>query len=377
MKNYYSILLYLFVAFSSVFISCGENEENEDMGRYRIIVASMGGGKAMISQCNGTMDFVLKGSRVEVVAIPDDGYAFAGWCMGNSTEFVSTEPVFTFVATKNTTLTAMFTKLSNITICSAGNGRVSFTNGNLNSIAVLSGTEVTVVAIPDEGFLFSGWFVGDEPVSTDTKYTFVAMGDIVLTAMFWQLDANGHDYVDLGLPSGLLWATCNVGAVTPYEDGCYYAWGETEEKDNYSWSTYKWCKGSSSTMTKYCTNSGYGKVDNKTVLEPEDDVAHVRWGGSWRMPTEAELDELRSNCIWTSKGRVYEVKSKINGNCIFLPTSGCRKGTEIYSRGSEGNCWSSSLGSYSGSAYNLYFFAGSPGVDDYDRCEGRTVRPVI
>ena len=89
----------------------------------------------------------------------------------------------------------------------------------------------------------------------------------------------GHEYVDLGFPSGLKWATCNVGANNPWEYGGYYAWGETEEKSNYDWSTYKWCNGSKDTMTKYCTDSSYGTVDNKTVLEPEDDVAHVKWGG--------------------------------------------------------------------------------------------------
>ena len=103
---------------------------------------------------------------------------------------------------------------------------------------------------------------------------------------------NGHEYVDLGLPSRIKWATCNVGATTPEEYGDYFAWGETEPKDNYDWSTYKWCNESNATMTKYCTDSSYGTVDNKTVLELEDDAAYVNWGGNWRMPTKAELDEL-------------------------------------------------------------------------------------
>ena len=91
---------------------------------------------------------------------------------------------------------------------------------------------------------------------------------------------NGHEYVDLGLPSGTKWATCNVGASSPEDYGEYYAWGETETKSTYDWRTYKWCKGSNDTMTKYCTSSSSGTVDNKTVLDPEDDVAHVKWGGS-------------------------------------------------------------------------------------------------
>ena len=130
-----------------------------------------------------------------------------------------------------------------------------------------------------------------------------------------------HEYVDLGL--SVKWATCNMGASSPEEYGDYYAWGETETKSTYDWNTYKWCKGSENTLTKYCTDSDYGTVDNKTVLDPEDDVAHVKWGGNWRMPTDAEIEELRENCIWkwtTQNGKNgYKVTSKKNGNSIFLP----------------------------------------------------------
>ena len=109
---------------------------------------------------------------------------------------------------------------------------------------------------------------------------------------------NGHDWVDLGLPSGLKWAVCNVGADSPEGYGFYFAWGETETKSRYSWNTYKWCNGSYYTQTKYCTNSSYGTVDNKTTLDLSDDAARANWGGSWRMPTKAEQDELRNNCTW-------------------------------------------------------------------------------
>ena len=88
---------------------------------------------------------------------------------------------------------------------------------------------------------------------------------------------DGHEYVDLGLPSGLLWATCNVGATKPEEYGDYFAWGETEPKSTYNWSTYKYCNGSSTSLTNYCTNSSYGTVDNKTILEAADDAAHTNY----------------------------------------------------------------------------------------------------
>ena len=129
--------------------------------------------------------------------------------------------------------------------------------------------------------------------------------------------------IDLGLPSGIKWASYNVGATVPEEYGGYYAWGETEEKSNYEWSTYKYCNGSYTSLTKYCTSSSYGTVDNKTILEPEDDVAHVKWGGSWRMSTLDEIKELDNNGTWTwstlNGVNGYRVTGP-NGNSIIPPT---------------------------------------------------------
>ena len=188
-----------------------------------------------------------------------------------------------------------------------------------------------------------------------------------------------YEAVDLGLPSGLKWATCNVGATTPEEYGGYYAWGEIEEKANCAWNTYKWCNGSN-TMTKYCTNSSSGTIDNKIVLDPEDDVAHVKWGGNWRMPTSAEQYELLENCTWqwTSVNGVngYKVTGP-NGNSIFLPAAGCRYGSDVIDRGSDGIYWSSSLGSGDGSdAYLLYFNDGHYDWSYNYRYYGQSVRPV-
>ena len=189
-----------------------------------------------------------------------------------------------------------------------------------------------------------------------------------------------YEAIDLGLPSGVKWATCNVGATKPEEYGGYYAWGEIEEKDDYSWNTYRWCNGTYDSMTKYCTSASNGTVDNKTVLEPEDDVAHVKWGGSWRMPTKAEQDELRNNCTWTWKTlngvNGYEVTGP-NGNSIFLPAAAYRIGSDVYYRGYNGNYWSGSLFSdYSECAYYLGFSDSSYDWYGHDRCVGRSVRPV-
>lgn len=209
---------------------------------------------------------------------------------------------------------------------------------------------------------------------------------------------NGHEYVDLGLPSGLKWATCNVGASKSEEYGDYFAWGETEpyyteghsqdspcsnwktNKTGYNWASYNWCNGSSSTQTKYCTSSSYGTVDNKTVLDLADDAAHVNWGGEWRMPTKEEQDELRTKCTWTwgSQNGVngYTVVGP-NGNSLFLPAAGYRLNSVLYDVGSYGYYGSSSLSSsYSNNAYVLYLYS-SDVLSDYNgRRSGQSVRPV-
>ena len=111
-----------------------------------------------------------------------------------------------------------------------------------------------------------------------------------------------HEWVDLDLPSGTLWATCNVGADRPGDFGDYFAWGETTPKQSYSWENYKWCYGYSSTLIKYCTNSSFGYngfVDNKNELDPEDDAAYANWGPSWRMPTYDQAARLYEVLAWS------------------------------------------------------------------------------
>ena len=190
---------------------------------------------------------------------------------------------------------------------------------------------------------------------------------------------NGHVYVDLGL--SVKWATCNVGASSPEEYGDYYAWGETETKSTYDWASYDLADGYDDELKKYCTDSRYGTADNKTVLESSDDVAQVKWGGSWRMPTKAEQDELREKCTWTwttqnwMKG--YKVTSKSNGKSIFLPAAGYYYDYSL-NDGSCGYYWSSSLStSYPNLAWDVYFDSSDVYRSDDDRrCCGRSVRPV-
>ena len=190
-----------------------------------------------------------------------------------------------------------------------------------------------------------------------------------------------HEYVDLGLPSGTLWATCNVGANVPEEYGYYLAWGETEPKEEYDWTTYKWCNGSKSTLTKYCSYSDFGYngyTDDKTELDPEDDAAYVHWGSSWRMPTYSQLIELYDNCTktWTTMNGVNgSLLTGPNGNTIFLPAAGTRHDGILGGEGLAADYWSRTHGNGAG-AYLMCIFSDDVSWFNYERYYGFTVRPV-
>ena len=240
-----------------------------------------------------------------------------------------------------------------------------------------AGAKINIMATPNTGFYFQQWNDGN----TDNPRTITVTGDATYTAIFDYC----IDYVDLGLPSGTKWATCNVGATKPEEYGDYFAWGETEPKTTYNWSTYKWCNGNDNTQTKYNTSSEYGTVDNKTVLELADDAARANWGGAWRMPTDAEWTELRENCTWTwtsdyngtgVAGRI--VTSKTNGNSIFLPAAGCFGGDGLYDAGYYGDYRSSSLYTDNpNDAWSVVFCSNYVDMYDCGRYYGQSVRPVL
>lgn len=234
----------------------------------------------------------------------------------------------------------------------------------------------------------------------------------------------GHEYVDLGIVvdgKPVYWATTNIGADNAWDSGDFFAWGETKaygEEDTsntqlfqtngsytktyYNWSTYKWCSGSYNTMTKYCTDSYYGTVDNNTFLDAEDDAAYINWEGVWRMPSEKELTLLTKECYWQWEGDyrgsgsfgyiVFKAKSSSDkGKCktinstpslsssyslddphIFLPIAGTCEPTY-----QEGQCGYWSLTEYGNSqAYELDFGPMGRGVQSFDRYIGLSIRPV-
>ena len=192
----------------------------------------------------------------------------------------------------------------------------------------------------------------------------------------FRLVLDAHEYVDLGL--SVMWATCNVGASAPEEYGDYFAWGEVEPKEEYSWENYKWCDGTEQNITKYNATDGL-----KTLL-PEDDAAHVNWGGEWRMPTGKEMQELFDYCTWerinTGGYKGYRVISKINGNSIFLPAAGFKNGVNHSSKESGNDIWSSSIGGAK-SAKSINFINSDAEqrhlMTTFSRHYGFSVRPVL
>lgn len=193
-----------------------------------------------------------------------------------------------------------------------------------------------------------------------------------------------NNYVDLGLKSKTLWAKTNIGAKMPEEAGDFFAWGEIATKEFYSWENYKWCDGLSTALTKYCTNSNYGTVDNDSILYVVDDVAKAIWGENWCMPTKRQFEELRLNCIWTLTTRNgvsgYEVSGKNgNNNSIFLPFVGRQDGTNK-SDDSYGYYWTRSLSMetpYNPTLAWAMFLGSSDYLTyTYPRNVGFSVRPV-
>ncbi len=175
---------------------------------------------------------------------------------------------------------------------------------------------------------------------------------------------NGHEWVDLGLPSGLKWATCNIGASSPSDYGDYFAWGETMTKSEYAVEN---CK---------TIEQEVGDISGS----PQYDAARANWGGSWRLPSEAECEELENKCTWTwtpqGGHNGYQVTGP-NGNSIFLPAAGFRLESSLYGAGDNGYYWSSTpFESYSQRAYYLYFLSSDHYVYRYSRDYGQSVRPV-
>ena len=319
-----------------------------------------------------------------------------------STEQTYSAEVTKLPMTATSTMTSTSNKLLLEFTVTCGVLKLNLTKAgeSVKSIAVSDGTTTYTLTCTEAVSIASGAdFCIALPAGTYTTFTIInsqddsciisyATGVTIAANTIQPLDFksklifNEYEYVDLGL--SVKWATCNIGASSPEDYGDYYAWGETETKSKYSWNNYKWCKGSNTSITKYCTNGSYGTVDNKTTLELSDDVARVKWGGSWRMPTMAEQQELIDNCTWTwtanynSTGvKGYIVTSNTNSNSIFLPAAGYIYDASLNEAGSGGYYWSRSLFSGDTRAYRLNITSSSKNCSNGGyRYGGRSVRAV-
>lgn len=195
---------------------------------------------------------------------------------------------------------------------------------------------------------------------------------------------NEYEYVDLGLPSGTLWATCNIGATCPEGYGDYFAWGEIEPKDFYNWNTYKHCNGDYKQLTKYCYDAFYGYngfTDDLTTLEVEDDVASVNWGNEWCMPTYEQWRELECYTIstWMASNGIYGRQYTANGQSIFIPAAGYKWDNIVYDSGTHGRYWSSSLVNPDYQPYFAVFYgfvSNNQSMSFKQRLAGYSIRPV-
>lgn len=191
------------------------------------------------------------------------------------------------------------------------------------------------------------------------------------------------DWVDLGLPSGLLWATHNVGADGPEDYGHYFAWGETQTKGVYDWETYTFCDGGHDQLTKYCSDSTYGYndfTDGLTTLQASDDAATAALGNGARIPTSDEWQELMDNCTmaWGTQNGVSGCRfTGRNGKVLFLPVAGSRWDGGVYFAGERGTYWSSSLNAGDPShAWGFYFDSTDAYKYADQRFYGLSIRPV-
>ncbi len=190
---------------------------------------------------------------------------------------------------------------------------------------------------------------------------------------------NGHEYVDLGLPSGTKWAKCNIGAKTETDFGYYFAWGGTKSKNTFTEENYNYEKQES-----YVDSDGFTHNRDKNIVsisgDSKYDAATANWGKGWSMPTREQFDELIYNCNWewVSKNGVYGYKvTGNNGKYIFLPATGCRLWSNILNEGEQGDYWSGSLDKKtSGNPYHLYFLSYGPGTDDSFGFYGYSIRPI-
>ena len=330
-----------------------------------------------------------------------DGYAFAGWNTEADGSGVSYRDAQSIKLTNNITLYAQWNKLIYVTFdANGGTGTMSAQTFEPGIVQ-----ELKTNILRRLNYYFAGWNTeadGSGDSYADAQYI-ILTEDIKLYAQWKELSVsgsvNGYNYVDLGLPSGLKWATWNVGATSPEGYGSYFAWGETSSKSKYTWGLYKYCTSggdyyiiSGGWASDEVVLSKYTINDLRNSLEFADDAARFNWGGGWRMPTKAEQEELINNCtrsrITLNGVKGFLLSSNINGNSIFIPAAGYKRiriapeelelnSTVLSEAGSVGAYWSSSLDvSNPISACHMTFISNSGYSSTTSRNWGLPIRAV-
>ena len=373
---------------SMVFAGCKKEDHT-----YSVQITSTEGGT--VEGQNGKYE---EGETIVFKAIPADGYYFSYWSDGKDDN-----PRTVIVSSKNISITAIFMGVSPKecgTIETRGNGYFRTKQGDEGYPAF------DITAFAADGYCFSQWSDGN----TDNPRNIGRYDDKANTSLTAEFVLPTITTVDLGLTSGNLWATCNIGTINPWNIGSYYAWGETQIKNNYSWENYKYCNGTRESLTKYNYDARYGTVDNKKTLEPADDVATAIFGAEYSTPTYDDWQELINECywVWTWNYNNHEV-----GGCIvYRAKTEADKGVKINEDGTPSALYSLSDahiflpearqridmsgayldfgGSYLSASLNTNtnepYYACSPRINSYgecvestwvsSRCNGKSVRPI-
>lgn len=334
-----------------------ELQANFEKDIYKLEVIAGEGGRAMVYPKE-----VLNGEEVTLYAVPEDDYSFLNWIIEgeDKKEIIQLNP-YTLAINENLKIKATFISY-NVKVM-AGEGGTAVASRS----RVGYNGKVTLTATMEEGYSFVNWTMNGKEVSVSNPYTATIVEDSEYVATFKKYSENGYVYVDLGL--SVKWATCNLGASSSEEYGDYYAWGETETKDMYSKSNYTF---------RFATSGSF----DPTTLPLSSDVSNINMGGNWRMPTKLEVDELRSECvwIWETKNNIcgYTIKSKKNGNFIFIPAAGYFGG-DVYGANGGGYYWTGNPNTNdSFGAYSISFteFSRNNRINTDNRYLGYTIRPV-
>ena len=384
MKRFIKALAAIMLTFAVICAACTKDEEENVNESYSISVSANPSNGGTVSG-GGSFE---KDQSCKVIATPATDYVFTNWTE-NGNE-VSSDSNYSFTVTDNRDLVANFVYVGeppkyftiNVSANPVEGGSVQ------GGGSYIEGQSCTVKAIPKSVYTFINWTdENGDLVSTDASYTFTVECNLNLVANYSHNIIGDYEYVDLGLPSGLLWASCNIGSTSAEEYGDYFAWAETEIKDNYEIMNYKYSAEGSDELhpqlTKYCNIPDYGYngfTDNLITLQPEDDAAMANWGNGWRMPTKVEWRELRDHTTVTctqQNGVNGRLLTASNGNSIFLPAAGRRWGEELSGAGCDGAYWSRSLYSdYPFGAWYFDFDSDYTYVSYYGRYYGFSVRPV-